>query len=131
MRSDPVQARSMPGVTEPVVMMDAADKPPAHARLEQSAGHPSCLWVTHGRVVFAVHDHLALRSTLAAFGQAERVAATAFLPEPELEVRYRAAATVRQLLSTPARSRTTNGSHVPARKQPSGPTSRPNIERAR
>lgn len=103
-RPDPDLARPVWGVSEPVVMMSAADVPPAHARLERTPGRPSCLWITLGRIVFAVHDQLALRSAVAAFRQAERLAATTFLPEPDLSVRYRAEATVQRLLNAPRRA---------------------------
>lgn len=103
-RPDPDLVRPVWGVSEPVVMMSAADVPPSHARLERTPGRPACLWITLGRVVFGVHDQLALRSAAAAFRQAEQLAATTFLPEPDLSVRYRAEATVQRLLNAPRRA---------------------------
>jgi len=109
-RSDPLHLRPMRGVDEPVVMMDAAGMPPAFARLEQRPGQPACVWVTHGRIVFAVHDHAALATTGAAFRQADRLAATVLPPEVDLRARYQAAAAVRGLLAAPPRR---NGDHPP------------------
>lgn len=108
MQADPRRVMPVSGVAEPVVMMDAANSPPASARLERATGRPSCLWVTLGRVVFDVRDHGALRSTMAAFGRADKLAATTFPPAPEPSARDLAARTAARLFAP------TGGSARPA-----------------
>lgn len=131
-RPEPNLARPVWGVSEPVVMMSAADVPPARARLDSTPGRPTCLWVTLGRIVFSVHDQLALRSAAAAFRQAGRLAAATFPFEAELSVRYRAEATVQRLLDAPRRP---GPDRTPPVAAPAAPSSRggvrPTRERAR
>lgn len=129
-RPDPDRARPIWGVTEPVVMMSAGDVPPTHARLERTPGRPACLWVTHGRMVFAVHDRGALRSAAEAFRRTELLAGSVFRPEPELDVRYRAEATVQRLLRPPRRPGVDRAERIAPPARPA-PALRPAHDRSR
>lgn len=105
-RSLPVQAnptRVMPvsGIAELAVMMEAADSPPAGARLERPTGRPNCLWVTLRRIGFDVRDHDALRSAAAAFRRADQLAATVFPVTPDQRALDAAAHTAGRLFTTP------------------------------
>lgn len=64
-------------------MMEAAESPPAGARLDQVSGRRTRLRVALGRIGFDVRDHAALRSTLVAFRRADHLAATVFPPTPD------------------------------------------------
>ena len=66
------------GASEPAVMFEARDCPPAVARLERPVGRPSYLRVTLGRVLFDVRDRGAFHSTALAFRRAEELAAASF-----------------------------------------------------
>lgn len=105
-RSDPTRVMPVAGVAEPAVMMEAAESPPAGARLDQAPGPRTSLWVTLGRVGFDVRDHAALRSTIAAFRRADHLAASVFPPTPEERACDQAARTAARLFATP--------NHVPA-----------------
>lgn len=101
-KSDPTAVMPVAGVGEPVVMMEAADTPPAVARLVSAPGRPPSLWVTLGRIVFDVHDHRALRSTMAAFRRAEKLATTTFPPTAEQIAGEQAARTAARLFTAAA-----------------------------
>jgi hypothetical protein len=66
------------GASEPAVMLEARDCPPAVARLARPIGRSSHLRVTLGRVLFEVHDRGAFHSTALAFRRAEELAAASF-----------------------------------------------------
>ncbi|MBW0119161.1 hypothetical protein [Pseudonocardia abyssalis] len=102
-RSDPTRVMPVAGVAEPAVMMEAAESPPAGARLDQAPGRRTSLWVTLGRIGFDVRDHAALRSAMAAFRRADNLAATAFPPTPEERACDQAARTAARLFATPNR----------------------------
>ncbi|MHA6631679.1 hypothetical protein ACU61A_40115 [Pseudonocardia sichuanensis] len=140
-RSLPVQGdltRVMPvsGLAEPAVMMEAAESPPAGARMERRPGHPSRLWMTLGRIGFDVHDHAAFHSTLAAFRRADRLAAKVFPPTPEQRACEQAARTAGRLFAPPgaAADRPTAGRPTAAVARPAAarplPRARPAIGRA-
>lgn len=135
-RSLPVQGdltRVMPvsGLAEPAVMMEAAESPPAGARMERTPGRPSRLWMTLGRIGFDVYDHAAFHSTMAAFRRADRLAATVFPPTPEQRACEQAARTASRLFAPPS---VATGKPVASTSRPAAarplPTARPAIGRA-
>lgn len=131
-QSDPTRVMPVSGVAEPAVMMEAAESPPAGARLERPTGRPSCLWVTLGRIGFDVRDHGALRSAMAAFRRADKLAATAFPPSPVQRAREHAARTANRLFTTPNHppTRPVTVASRPAPAARALPATRPAIRRA-
>lgn len=130
-RSDPTRVMPVAGVAEPVVMMEAAEAPPAGARLDQVPGRRTSLWVTLGRIGFDVRDHAALRTTLVAFRRADHLAATVFPPTPDERACERAARTAARLFATPAAPAPTAdpAPHQTAAARKPRPTSRVAIQR--
>ncbi|WP_142054795.1 hypothetical protein [Pseudonocardia kunmingensis] len=104
--ADPRRAMPVRGMAEPAVMVEAADSPPASARMERPVGRASHLRVVLGRVVFDVRDLGAFHSTVTAFHRAEELAATAFLPTPGPSAREQAAAAAARVFASPARAST-------------------------
>jgi hypothetical protein len=101
-RADPSRVPPISGTAIPAVFMEAADRPPAQARLERGrAGQWSRLWVTLGRMTFDVQDQEALVTTTAAFQRAARIAPGVFLPTPDQRALERTAAAAARLLATP------------------------------
>lgn len=129
---DPTRAMPVAGVAEPAVMMEAAESPPAGARMDRSPGRPSTLWVTLGRIGFEVRDHAALRSAISAFRQADKLAATAFPMTSERRACEQAARTAGRLFATSdaaaARPVTATTREAPATRP--RPAARPAIGRA-
>jgi hypothetical protein len=99
--SDPTVVMSMAGRSEPAVMLDSAECPPRWSHFDVDRRR---LNVCMGRIVFAVNDHEALRSTLWAFGRADRLAQATFsLPPPDPAQQAALAAT--RLLTPPEGAR--------------------------
>lgn len=131
-RSNPTRVMPVAGVAEPAVMMEAAEAPPAGARLDQAPGRRTSLWVTLGRIGFDVRDHAALRSTIVAFRRADHLAASVFPPTADERACDQAARMAARLFATPPRvpakpARVESRPSPPARALPAA---RAAIERA-
>ncbi|WP_344252569.1 hypothetical protein [Pseudonocardia hydrocarbonoxydans] len=108
-RSDPTAVMSMAGRSEPAVMLDSAECPPRWAQFDATRRR---LQVCMGRIVFTVNDHEALRSTFAAFRQADRLALTTFAPQP-VDPAQAAGQIAIRALTPPAGSRGAGPAGVP------------------
>ncbi len=78
LQADPTKVLPGAGLSEPAVMMEAANCPPTWAVWDEPSRR---LRVCVGRIVFDVADHGALRSVTSAFRHAAKVALVA-LPRP-------------------------------------------------
>ncbi|MFD1649276.1 hypothetical protein [Pseudonocardia alaniniphila] len=92
------------GTSEPAVMFEARDCPPAVARLERPVGRPSYLRVTLGRVLFDVRDRGAFHSTAMAFRRAEELAVASFYRPWTLTPREQAELAAARIFPAPVRT---------------------------